>query len=258
MRETTRTLILLAIAAMAAPAAHAQYATYNHDSPKQNQITVMEIGAGALTPELYYWTLHNSYKKSAATKNKLSFRTLAGVNLYNQVDEAESIDSALVKRAEIEALNMADRQLDLAWQVEGDKVNGQMERFKRNIDRILTAGGSPDDRERWTEYYHMYQCAIDATRDAYMPNAQRKKEYLRIYEDIVQQNEILVVYLARRQNATVTSGLLNATVDRNVDKGSLVRNALSRWTESRLAARGTNPGTDTGSGEGEETVNRGN
>ena len=156
MRETTRTLILLAIAAMAAPAAHAQYATYNHDLPKQNQITVMETGAGALTPELYYWTLHNSYKKSAATKNKLSFRTLAGVNLYNQVDEAESIDSALVKRAEIEALNMADRQLDLAWQVEGDKVNGQMERFKRNIDRILTAGGSPDDRERWTEYYHMY------------------------------------------------------------------------------------------------------
>lgn len=140
MRETTRTLILLATAAMAAPAAHAQYATYNHDSPKQNQITVMETGAGALTPELYYWTLHNSYKKSAATKNKLSFRTLAGVNLYNQVDEAESIDSALVKRAEIEALNMADRQLDLAWQVEGDKVNGQMERFKRNIDRILTAG----------------------------------------------------------------------------------------------------------------------
>ena len=77
-----------------------------------------------------------------------------------------------------------------------------MERFQRNIDRILLAGGTTDDKERWTEYYHVYQCAIDATKDAYMPNAQRKKEYLRIYEDVVRQNEILVGYLARRQNAT--------------------------------------------------------
>lgn len=70
---------------------------------------------GALSPDLYYTLLHNKYKKSAASKNKLSFRTLAGVNLYNQTDEAEAIDSALVKRAEIEALNVADRQIDLAW-----------------------------------------------------------------------------------------------------------------------------------------------
>ena len=30
--------------------------------------------------QLYYTLLHNKYKKSAASKNKLSFRTLAGVN----------------------------------------------------------------------------------------------------------------------------------------------------------------------------------
>ena len=118
---------------------------------------------------------------------------------------------------------MADRQMDLAWLAEGDKINGQMERFQRNIDRILLAGGTPDDKERWTEYYHVYQCAIDATKDAYMPNAQRKKEYLRIYEDVARQNEILVGYLARRQNATATDGLLNATADRTLDKGSIVR-----------------------------------
>ena len=102
------------------------------------------------------------------------------MNLYNQTDEAEAIDSALVKRAAVEALNVADRQVDLAWLAEGDKVNGQMERFRRNIDRILLCGGTPDERERWEEYYQVYQCAINATKDAYMPNAQRKKEYLRI------------------------------------------------------------------------------
>ena len=205
-----RTMTLLAAAVLTAHAAHAQYVTYNHDSPKQNQITVMETGTGAFTPEIYYTLLHNKYKKTAAAKNKLSFRTLAGVNLYNQTDEAEAIDSALVKRAAVEALNVADRQVDLAWLAEGDKVNGQMERFRRNIDRILLCGGTPDERERWEEYYQVYQCAINATKDAYMPNAQRKKEYLRISEDVARQNGTLVLYLARKQNATVTEGLLNA------------------------------------------------
>ena len=41
---------------------------------------VGESGAWAfLTPAFYYTLFHNSYQKSAASKNKLSFRTLAGV-----------------------------------------------------------------------------------------------------------------------------------------------------------------------------------
>ena len=252
-----RTMTLLAAAVLTAHAAHAQYVTYNHDSPKQNQITVMETGTGAFTPEIYYTLLHNKYKKTAAAKNKLSFRTLAGVNLYNQTDEAEAIDSALVKRAAVEALNVADRQVDLAWLAEGDKVNGQMERFRRNIDRILLCGGTPDERERWEEYYQVYQCAINETKNAYMPNAQRKKEYLRIYEDVVRQNEILVGYLARRQNATITGNLLNATYDRTLDKGSVLHEAMNRWNESRFAVRSSQSGGNTDSGDGDETVNRG-
>lgn len=164
-----------------------------------------------------------------------------------------------MSRAKIEALNVADRQADIAWLAEGDKVNGQMVRFKRNIDRILPVGGTPEDKDRWTEYYHIYQCAIDATKDAYMPNAQRKKEYLRIYEDITRQNEILVGYLAKRQNTTVTSTLLNATADRTLDKESIVRDAVNRWHESRFAVRGPQSGNNTGgNGDGDETVNKGN
>ena len=62
----------MAVAVVATSAAHAQYVTYNHDSSKQNQVTVMETGTGALSPDLYYSVLHNKYKKSAAAKNKLS------------------------------------------------------------------------------------------------------------------------------------------------------------------------------------------
>lgn len=60
----------MAVAVTVTTAVHAQYVTYNHDSPKQNQVTVMETGTGALSPDLYYSVLHNKYKKSAAAKNK--------------------------------------------------------------------------------------------------------------------------------------------------------------------------------------------
>lgn len=49
------------------------YVTYNHDSSKKNQITVMEIGSGSLSPELYYQLLHSSYKKSAAVRTNSVF-----------------------------------------------------------------------------------------------------------------------------------------------------------------------------------------
>ena len=224
-----RKLLLMAVAVTVTTAVHAQYVTYNHDSPKQNQVTVMETGTGALSPDLYYSVLHNKYKKSAAAKNKLSFRTLAGINLYNQVDEAEAIDSALVKRAKVEALNVADRQADIAWLAEGDKVSRQMDRFRRNIDRILLSGGTPADKERWTEYYHVYQCAINATKDAYMPNAQRKKQYLRIYTDVARKNEELIRYLVRLSNARKTSELLAATNQIENRKAQVVAAAMGRW-----------------------------
>ena len=71
--------------------ATAQNVTYNHDAAKQNQFTVAEIGSGSLTPDLYYTLLHSNYRKTAAAKNKLSFRTTVGIAGYWQVDDAESV-----------------------------------------------------------------------------------------------------------------------------------------------------------------------
>lgn len=160
-----------------APKTLAQSVTYNHDDAKMNQITVAEIGSGSLTPSLYYQLLHNSYQKSAAAKNKLGFRTAAGINLYNQVDDAEALDSAMTQRARIEALNVADRSggaLDVAWLAEGDKINSALENFERNIRRIAEAGGSGNGQEHWREHYRLYLCAVKSVQDAYMPNAERK------------------------------------------------------------------------------------
>lgn len=251
-------IMILSMAAMTATTAFAQSVTYNHDSSKQNQITVMETGGGSLTPEFYYWMLHNSYRKSAAEKNKLGFRTLAGISLYNQVDDAEKIDSALTKRAEIEALNVADRQIDLAWLAENSKINGQLDKMKANIGYIIPTGGTVNDKRRWEELYNMYRCAVKATKDAYMPNAQRKKEYLRIYSDLSAQNETLLKYLVQLNTQSRTASLLAATNDCVVHKGNVISDAKSRWQENMRGVRGktSTDGGDESSSDGEESVDR--
>ena len=227
--------------------------TYNHDSPKQNQFTVMEVGTGALTPEAYYWALHNKYRKNAAVKNKLGYRTTAGIGLYNQKDEAEKIDSSLTQRAKIEALNVADRQVDLAWQIEGDKITSAMEKFGNNINRVVVVGGTPDERERWQDLFDMFNCAIRATREAYMPNAQRKKEYLRIYADIESQNDLLIKYLVQLHNRSQTTEILEAENPVRVNKAAIAASAMSRWKSSSQKGGNGNGGNSNGS-DNEEVI----
>ena len=245
---------------LATVGAMAQSVTYNEDDAKRNQITVMETGSGSLTPELYYTLLHNSYKKSAAEKNKLAFRTTAGLAAYGQVEYADSIQAALTKRAEIEALNMADRQIDIAWLAEGSKITSQMDKFQKNIDRILLVGGTPTDKERWTEYYHVFDCAVNATKKAFMPNAQRKQEYLRIYADVTKHNEILVKYLVRLHSKSLTDNLLTATYERNTNKTSIINSAKERWNTAKQSSQPTkredNSSSSDGGDDGDERVNR--
>ena len=138
---------------------------------------------------------------------------------------------------------MADHQIDLAWKVEGSKINSKMNAFKSNIDRILPVGGSIGDKQRWTECYHVYETAIKATKDAYMPNAQRKRQYLSIYADLTTQNETLLKYLVQLNTQSQTTALLAATNDRVVHKGSIISDAKSRWQENMKGVR-SSTGTD--------------
>ena len=223
------------------------YVTYNHDNTKMNQITVQEVGAGCLTPDFYYWATHHSYQKSAASKNKLTYRTLAGVAVYPQVEDADSIEAALTKRAEIEALNIADRQIDIAWLAEGSKITDKLNAFQTNINRIVSAGGSIRDKDRWNDYYHIFQCAIKATQDAYMPNAQRKKEYLAIYADITKQNETLIAYLVQLNKKAKTANLLSATFNKPDHRAAIATAAHNRWREAGWGNNGgnSNSGSNT-------------
>ena len=224
----------------------AQNVTYSHDAAKMNQMTVAEIGSGTLTPDLYYTLLHNQYCKSAAVKNKLSFRTAAGLAAYQQIEDAMKLDSAMIKRGEIEALNIADRTggaLDVAWAAEGEKINSKMSDFNRNIDRILQYGGTPGQQTLWREHYNVLTSAIKATQQAYMPNSQRKRQYLQIYADVTRKNETLVRYLVRLSNSRTTASLLYSSYQRPTPQALAAANALSRWRDAGWSVSGNNSNT---------------
>lgn len=208
---------------------NAQRITYNHDNAKMNQVTVQETGAGTLTPDLYYSTLHKRYKKTANAENKMKYRTAVGISAYNQIDDSEKLDSALVKRAEIEALNMADRQVDLAWLAEGKKIESKMSDLERNINRIMSVGGSNAQTQLWRESYNKFVTAITTTKQAYMPNSHRKKEYLQIYADITQANVTLIKFLVQLNTRSATAKLLAASCNKPDSRGQIASAAMNRW-----------------------------
>ena len=252
MKNVTKifSAVMIAMASVTLQVNAQSYVTYNHDDAKMNQITVQETGAGGLTPAFYYDVFHNSYQKSAATKNKLSFRSLAGVAAWQQIEDADSIEASLKKRAEIEALNVADRQIDIAWLAEGTKLTNKLDDFQSNINRIIGAGGTFNDKERWNNYYNIFQCAIKATQDAYMPNAQRKKEYLAIYADICKENETLIKYLVQLNSKAKTAELLSANSVRQNHNGAIATAAHNRWRDAswRVSGGSANNGSDSSDG----------
>ena len=211
--------------------ARAQYVTYNHDETKMYQVTVMETGVGNLTPRAFYSVVHNKYYQTANETNKLRYRSEVAAHGSVQVGISETIDTSLTKRAEVEALNMADRQVDLAWQAEGPKIQSRLEAFNRNIERLSEAGGNAGDISLWQERYHLFQTAVSSIRNAYMPNAERKKQYLAIYDDITRKNETLIAYIVSVDARERAKERLAATVNLPHRNGEIASEASGRWKE---------------------------
>ena len=182
-----------------------QSMTYNHDASKMGQIQVMELGAGSLTPDIYYSITHSSYKKGAkaATSVKNTLRMAANVASLPQVEFADSIKTNLEGLAKIEAANIADRQIDLAWLTEGEKIQSKLWAFKSNIGSL---NGKTNNEEitAWEDLVKMYDFAIKTTKKAYMPNSERQKQYLAIYDELTIANDNLLLrirYLATKSQA---------------------------------------------------------
>lgn len=182
-----------------------QSMTYNHDASKMGQIQVMELGAGVLTPDLYYSITHSGYKKGAksATSVKNTLRMAANIASMPQVEYADSIKADLEGRAKVEATNIADRQIDIAWLTEGERIQAKLRAFKSNIGS-LNGKTCSEEITAWEDLEKMYDFAIKTTKKAYMPNSERQKQYLAIYDEITTTNDNLLLrirYLARKRQA---------------------------------------------------------
>ena len=182
-----------------------QSMTYNHDASKMGQIQVMELGAGVLTPDLYYSITHSGYKKGAksATSVKNTLRMAANIASMPQVEYADSIKADLEGRAKVEATNIADRQIDIAWLTEGGRIQAKLRAFKSNIGS-LNGKTCSEEITAWEDLEKMYDFAIKTTKKAYMPNSERQKQYLAIYDEITTTNDNLLLrirYLATKRQA---------------------------------------------------------
>ncbi|MEL4865072.1 MULTISPECIES: DUF5045 domain-containing protein [Bacteroides] len=218
---------------------HAQSMTYFHDASKQAQVTVMEMGAGALTPEVYYTVTHNSYKKGASGTNKNLYRLAANVASIPQVEYADSIKSNLEARAKEEALNMADRKIDVAWLTEGSKIEKRLMTFKNNIN-ALAGKTSNQELTSWQELGGMYDFAIKTTKKAYMPNSERQKQYLAIYQEITKMNDALLLRIRYLATKSQTDRLVAAMSRANHRVSENATAAYNRWRDASTHTGRTN------------------
>ena len=217
----------------------AQSMTFNHDASKQGQIQVMELGAGALTPEVYYTVTHKKYKDGAkaATSVKNTLRIATNTSSIPQVEYADSIQADLESRAKVEAANMADRQVDLAWVTEGGKIESKLLAFKNNINALQGKTNS-DEITGWTELGRMFDFAIKTIRQAYMPNSERQKQYLAIYEEIVKSNDNLLLRVRFLTTKNQADHLVQAMSRFQHRVGENAAAGYNRWRDVANEGRG--------------------
>ena len=225
-----KTLFVAAMLAVMLPM-RAQYVTYNHDETKMNQVLVMETGAGTLTPALYYRGLHESYSRTAAARNKLTYRTQASAAMYRQAAMAEKLDSSLTARARVAALDLTDQTVDLAWEAEGGRTERRLADLERGIALLTSLGATQGERERWTEQLSLLRFRVTHVRTSFMPNSERKSQYESIYRDADRQVTLLVSTLARKQALLEARRALSSTLTIETDNASIAVTSRDRWRQ---------------------------
>lgn len=240
---------------MTLPASAQSGMTKNHDEVVMNQFMKAEIGSGTLgagyfwAEQVYYGLTHKEYRNMAnnPANNKLASRTLTYAEVLKQEGYATQIKDSLIKRAEIELLNMTDRLIDVEWLAEEPKLKNQLNVFKKNIQDIGYYGGSSEDKTAWTMIYNLVGESIDAAHEAYMPNSQRKSVYLLLYKDICTYNTALNQCKAKWWAARQVRQKENKTSKFMRKNRAMINDCYGRWKLSWSGKKG-NSGGVPGSG----------
>ena len=211
----------------------AQEVTYIHERDIMNQFTTMETGAGILSPAWYYNSLHKKYQRDANIRNKLAYRTDVMARTSKEVNVAAKVDSDYVERGKVEAMNITSRSSasDLSWVLVKKKLDSKMQLFNKNINHIVSCGGSSSDYRNWRNIYNCFNTAIKITHESYQDLGLRKREYLAIYQDIVKRNVTLVKQLlywnSMKKGKRFSEN--NTRVERNTSNTVIASDAYRRW-----------------------------
>lgn len=229
----------------------AQSITYNHDESFMQQFLFTETGAGSLTPDLYYDLFHKSYRNNYMGQGKLTFRTTMAEAMSKETPDAEKLDSALVKRAKVEVLNMADRQpyLDLSWAAEGPRIEKKMMTLYNSIQYISINGGKKETSDMFQLKYDMYKQAIESIRESYMPASERKEQYGAIYDDIVKEIDCVENAVLYLKCCKLCKNMKEAQKIRRANLANIAVQAHGRW-KSTLSKVSGGSGGSGGSGNG--------
>lgn len=172
--------------------------------------------------------------KEAAFKSMIDAKQKLGGNInFLSTQAADKASQALLDRADVDSLNLIDRQsaVDIAYQQEKDRITKAQEIFQANINFILAYGGSIEDKKQWQTIYNSITFALNEVRKAYLPTSKRKVQYEKITDDYIKQNNTLVAYLKNKQSQRQVQTLLNTegSTLRAIDKSKAISDAKKRW-----------------------------
>lgn len=213
--------------------AHAGFSTftYNHDAAVMNQILITEGAGGVPVPDAYYDLFHSDYRMTAMGNGKNVLRGAAMLMFVPQEEMAEEVDSALWRRNRVEMLNIADREVDYAWQTERQKLESLIDENTSLIHRIAGSGASLKVRQHYEYRLNAIKFTIAEAREAYMPNSQRKETFLGAYEELVSLKKAIRNVLLYYEGIKDIKSMNNKRGIR-VDVRSIVQRCHTAWQES--------------------------
>ena len=135
-------------------------------------------------------------------------------------------------------MNIADRQIDIAWLTEGEKINSRLLAFKNNLNGLVGKATS-EEIDAWADLARMYDFAIKTVRKGYMPNSERQKQYLAIYDEVTASNDKLILrvrFLATKQRADRIVTAMSHFQHRVKENATA---AYNRWRDNGLKAKTT-------------------
>lgn len=241
--------ILSSIILMVLGVIEAMSQTYTHDSSIKNQFTAMETGTGSLTPTEYYRWLHKGYSNTALFNSKMSHRQDFKKKVEKEVVYSDSIKSDLTKRAKVEDMTLVSRNpdLDVAWQLEGEKIGAKMNTLYSNIGKIMLVHPDPSVsigiKDDWVLRYKCLQNDIEILRKSWLTMGDRQSQYLKLYKRILsaisELNGCLYDWNAmRKAKASMKEG---GNLKRHSANANVAYGCLTRWTKN-FGAHGMSTG----------------